>query len=971
MEKMTMMRGRWFLTFLLVLTLTLGICIPNTAVSASTTNIYTVQYLDKVTNQAIVPPVINAYSSAFTVNGQVNYNGYQLDSVLVNNQPTAHANGAVTVQNPTASSYNIIFFYNDKESPRATIKQYAFFEQNGETDPADILTNLYDNSGISNITIRYVGSPPDTSVIGTQNVEIELYDRSGNKTNIKGEVAVVGKARYTASFKDSASGKNIKDTIVAPLTVGEKKSLHFSFPVGYELTSVSVDNIEQNSGTVVINNAEERNYNVIFNLKDILAPMIKVVGQTSFQRGEDIDMDKLFIVTDNSDEPVTVTGNINTSKVGSFNVPVTARDATGNYTTINFSYTVYGTNTYTIQYANKLNNQDLMPRSEPVQFNTKEDVTIVLPTTHNGFSLVDVDLGANQSKASVDVKNGRVTLTNLSDTSFVCRAFYLDTMKPIGTARTDINVKKGTPVNAMQCLAYTYDNAGIEGLTAYFSSGAPDTSTTGIKNAVVFLRDAAGNVSDPINVSINVGGEDDFTIRIRYIDNDTDRVIKTDTVTLEKGAAITRGDLNIPSGYQLVNRGFTYTVTKDSTIDVDIQRVEENNNQGEFTITIRYVDWEKTANVVGTQEISVDYGQTIESSDLKLPEGYELQSVFSRYRAYNDNTLTLRVKKLPQNEIITGFTDEATISVYIVRQSKPGEHSDITVPGKSNNFKTLQTFKNIDGSNTSNYRNILELVKNPSGDTWYYIVDESDTVDTGLHLNPIGSSLRVEITNGVVYINTLSEGLHTSYVVGYDEGGRRTFRPDRALTRAEFSTLIHTNFIAPFKDGIYTESSFADVATDAWYFQPVEAMRQLHIVSGYDEVIDGQMTRVFKPNQPITRAEAATLLSMVRNINPQRVSANYNDIPEDAWFKETVYTAASLGYFRYTEGAFNPQEPMTRGETIFAFNVAMDRKPFQAADYRNPFEDLNPTHPYYADIMEATITHNFVKDGDTERRPGN
>jgi len=999
-----------------------SICAPY--VSASAVNVYTVQYLDKVTNQAIVPPVINVYSpqTAFTVNGQVNYNGYQLDVCVVNSQPATHANGAVTVQNPAESSYSIVYFYNDKESPKATIEQYAFFEQNGDTDPADILANLYDNSGVSNISMKYVGSPPDTSVIGTHNVEIELSDRSGNKTNIKGEVAVVGKARYTVSFKDSATGNNIRDTIVAPLTLGESKSLQFSFPAGYELTSVSVDGADQKSGTVVINNAEERNYNVVFKLKDVVAPVIQVAGQTSFQRGDDVDLEKLFIVTDNSDAPVTLTGNVTTSKVGAFNVPITARDATGNYTTINFSYTVYGTNTYTIQYANKLNNQDLLPRSEPVQFNTKDDVTIVLPTMHNGFSLVDVDLGTNQSKATVDVKNGRVTLTNLTDVSFVCKAVYLDATKPIGTARTDIAIKKGVQISAMQCLAYVYDNAGIDGLTAYFSGNAPDTSASGTKKAVIHLKDAAGNVSDPINVTITVDGENDFNIRIRYIDNETDRVIKTDALIREKGSAITRGDLSIPTGYQLVNRSFTYTVTKDSTIDVDVQKVDGSNQYGDYTVTIKYVDWEKTSNVIGTQEISVDYGQTIESSDLKLPEGYELYAAFSRYRVYNDSTLTVKVMKSSLKEITvsymdgakkvgtqtlknyteetvltsdlilpTGYTlaepnrtsypkaetiavavNEITISVYIVRQSNPDEHSNITVPGKSNNFTILQTYKNSDGANTSDYRTVLELIKDSATNTWYYIVDETEKTDTGQQEpNPIGSSIKVEITNGFVYVATFSEGQHTSYIVGYDVDGRREFKPDRALTRAEFGALIYRNFIEPFKDGTYTTSSFTDVSTDAWYFQPAEAMMQLNIISGYEETINGQITRVFKPDQPITRAEAATVLSRIRNIKPQYVKASYSDIPDSMWYKEYVYESASLGYFRYIEGEFNPQGPMTRGETVFAFNVVMDRKPFQAADYRNPFEDLYPTHPYYADIMEATITHNYIMDSDTEKRPGN
>lgn len=1061
-------------------------------VSASAANIYTVQYLDKATNQAIVPPIIGAFdtSAPLTVNGQVNYNGYQLESVQVNGQLAVHTNGSLTIPNATADSYSIIYFYTDKEGPKASIKPYAYFDQNGDNNIPDILSNLYDNSGVSNISMRYVGTPINTADAGIQSVEIELSDRSENKTVLKGEVAVVGKSRYTATFIDGSSDKQIREKVVAPLSVGENKSLQFSFPAGYELKSVSVDGNEQKSGTVQITNAEERNYNIVFNLKDTQLPVIKKIGPSSFQKGDDIQLEQLFMVTDNSGEPITLIGNIVTNKVGTFSVPVTARDATGNYTTINFNYTVYGKNTYTIQYLQ--NNQHLMPQGEPVQFSTNDSVVITLPVTYSGFTLSAVDLGINQNKGTIDLKSGKVTLANLTDASFVCKAIYVDTEKPLGTARTDIKLKTNAKPDPMQCLASVYDNGGIEGLTASFSGATPDTSVPGIKNAIVLLKDSAGNISNPISVTLTVEGEDtsvrrafsikyidrdtgstvgnattltanigrtidatdiliptgyriaennwskqltlddadngvkimvraeQFSVRIRYTDNNSYRVIKTETLVKGRNATITRGDLSIPSGYKLVSGNFTHTVTEDDTLDIDVER-RDGEEPDEYTITIKYVNAANINTVIDTQKIRTDYGRYIESADLNLPTGYDLFASFSRHRVTDDNTLTVRVRKISASDIVinymngtknvgvqtlNNYTDstvpvsvmlipsgytladptktsypkaekidvavkQGEVSVYIVRQVNPNEHADITVPGKSNNFKVLQTYKNSDGANTSQYPSVLERIDDTKNNTVYYIVDESSVSADVQEQNPLGSSIKVEITDGVIYLATNETGTHRSYITGYDIDGRREFRPDRALTRAEFSMLLYTNFISPFKGGTYSTSSFEDVKTDAWYFQAVESMRQLHIISGYEEKANGQTIHIFKPDQAITRAEAATLLSRIRNVKPQYVQAKYNDISDDAWFSRHVADSARMGYFRYTEGEFKPNAPMTRGETIFALNVAMDKKPFQAADYRNPFEDLSPTHPYYADIMEAVITHDFVMNGDTERRPGN
>ena len=118
--------------------------------------------------------------------------------------------------------------------------------------------------------------------------------------------------------------------------------------------------------------------------------------------------------------------------------------------------------------------------------------------------------------------------------------------------------------------------------------------------------------------------------------------------------------------------------------------------------------------------------------------------------------------------------------------------------------------------------------------------------------------------------------------------GNGTFQPGKAITRAEFVTILA---------GIYGENTskgmpFSDVDR-SWYYDAVATAYANGWVSGYT---DG----TFRPNQTITRAEAVVILNSVlgRSCDLTYVQANaqaalhFTDITPGAWYYADVIEAS-------------------------------------------------------------------------------
>lgn len=209
-----------------------------------------------------------------------------------------------------------------------------------------------------------------------------------------------------------------------------------------------------------------------------------------------------------------------------------------------------------------------------------------------------------------------------------------------------------------------------------------------------------------------------------------------------------------------------------------------------------------------------------------------------------------------------------------------------------------------------------------------------------------------EPDNSPVGLNTED---HVAYIIGYEDG---TVRPAANITRAEVATIFFRLLTDETRESYWSQSSgFTDVASEAWYNNAVSTLTRAGILDGYE---DGS----FRPNASITRAEFTKIaVSFFKHVGG--ASSNpFNDVPDSAWYAEFVKAAAELGLIDgYEDGTFRPNAPITRAEACTIVNRTLGRAPDK--DNLLPEHEML-TWPdnsrdawYYAQIQEATNSHDY------------
>ena len=197
---------------------------------------------------------------------------------------------------------------------------------------------------------------------------------------------------------------------------------------------------------------------------------------------------------------------------------------------------------------------------------------------------------------------------------------------------------------------------------------------------------------------------------------------------------------------------------------------------------------------------------------------------------------------------------------------------------------------------------------------------------------------------------------HEAYINGYPDG---TVRPDGKITRAEvsaiFARLTQKNTLAQFI------AQYSDVKINDWFTDSIMKLSSKGILTGYP---DGK----FKPNRSITRAEFANIVSKYIK-NPKAANETFTDVPMNHWAKNAIAMVKAEGWITgYPDGTFRPDAPITRAEAVSIVNRMFDRAAdtnfVSVHDYEiKSYTDLNGGHWAYYEIMEATQTHNYEKLG--------
>ena len=205
---------------------------------------------------------------------------------------------------------------------------------------------------------------------------------------------------------------------------------------------------------------------------------------------------------------------------------------------------------------------------------------------------------------------------------------------------------------------------------------------------------------------------------------------------------------------------------------------------------------------------------------------------------------------------------------------------------------------------------------------------------------------------------------HFAYLIGNDDG---LIRPEANITRAEVATIFFRLLTDETRESFWSDTnSYTDVAAGSWYNNAVSTLSAMGVLGGYE---DGS----FRPNASITRAEFAKIAVSFFELEGLACENPFLDVAPGAWYAESVAAAAEIGLIEgYEGGLFRPDAPITRAEACTIVNRTLGRAPHAAGLLPESEMNLWPDNMdasawYYAQIQEATNSHDFVWAGEFEQ----
>lgn len=188
-------------------------------------------------------------------------------------------------------------------------------------------------------------------------------------------------------------------------------------------------------------------------------------------------------------------------------------------------------------------------------------------------------------------------------------------------------------------------------------------------------------------------------------------------------------------------------------------------------------------------------------------------------------------------------------------------------------------------------------------------------------------------------------------VQGFPNG---TFQPYRLVTRGQAAKMISE---VTYSKPMFTESSnFKDVARTHEYFEPIHALFEYNVISGY---ADG----TFRMQQNINRAQVSKMIASAFVLREPTTNVNFTDISKsnDRYlYANRAYAAGIMPYV-----TFYPNKTVSRGEMALFLYRAYGKT---AADLTKsqslaPFIGTNTT------LGQAWKGHSFMQSAIRQRMP--
>lgn len=177
--------------------------------------------------------------------------------------------------------------------------------------------------------------------------------------------------------------------------------------------------------------------------------------------------------------------------------------------------------------------------------------------------------------------------------------------------------------------------------------------------------------------------------------------------------------------------------------------------------------------------------------------------------------------------------------------------------------------------------------------------------------------------NGHWASRDINQFIDMGYIRGYED---KTFRPNNSITRAEFLIVVN-NVFGFTKKG---NENFNDIKPGDWYYDAVCIAMQEGYIKGYENF-------TFRPNNKISREEAAVIIANIKKYTDNNFDKlnKYNDVNNVSnWAKSAMEVSLEEEYIKgYEDKTIRPKKDITRGEAVTILSrVKNDDKPIEVVD---------------------------------------
>jgi hypothetical protein len=156
-----------------------------------------------------------------------------------------------------------------------------------------------------------------------------------------------------------------------------------------------------------------------------------------------------------------------------------------------------------------------------------------------------------------------------------------------------------------------------------------------------------------------------------------------------------------------------------------------------------------------------------------------------------------------------------------------------------------------------------------------------------------------------------------------------------------------------------SEIKFNDVKTGDRFAEEIMFLTSENVILGF---LDGS----FKPNNLVSRAQAAIMIGRALDLDGTQRSTKFNDVPSSSVASGYIASAVEKGIISgFKDGTYKPGEPVTRGQMAIFLNRA-----FKLTEGKsNSFKDVRTGMAAYQAILNVTADGIAIGYTDGTYRP--